>query len=106
MQEDWRIHVARDRTGSKPRRLNVVGHRLTFKDGEVMMHDGVRVTSPERTWLDLAAVLSVDELIAAGDSIVVAHGPDFPRPKEALSTLAELRRMVGAHPGTQLRHHR
>lgn len=99
MQEDWRIHVARDREGSKPRRQNVVGHRLTFKDGEVVVHDGVRVTSPARTWLDLAAFLSVDELIAAGDSIVVAHGADFPRPKESLCTLEELRRMVGAHPG-------
>ncbi|WP_052500501.1 hypothetical protein [Arthrobacter sp. SPG23] len=68
MQEDWRIHVARDREGSKPRRQNVVGHRLTFKDGEVVVHDGVRVTAPARTWLDLAALLSVDELIAAGDS--------------------------------------
>lgn len=66
MQEDWRIHVARDREGSEPRRQNVVGHRLTFKDGEVVVHDGVRVTAPARTWLDLAALLSVDELIAAG----------------------------------------
>lgn len=99
MQEDWRIHVARERNGSKPRRHNVVGHRLTFKVGEVVMHDGVRVTSPARTWLDLASLMSVDDLIAAGDSLVCAHGTDFPRPKEGLCTLAELRRMVGAHPG-------
>ncbi len=31
MQEDWRVHVARERNGSKPRRRNVVGHRMTFK---------------------------------------------------------------------------
>ena len=83
LQEDWRIHIARDRSSSKPRRRNVVGHRMTFKPGEVVMHDGVRVTSPARTWLDLASLLTVDELIAAGDSIVAAHGPDFPRPKDA-----------------------
>lgn len=99
MQEDWRIHVARERNGSKPRRRNVVGHRLTFKVGEVVMHDGVRVTSPARTWLDLASLMNVDELIAAGDSLVCAHGSDFPRPKEGLCTLPDLRRMVGAHPG-------
>lgn len=99
MQEDWRIHVARDRDGSKPRRRNVVGHRMTFRPGEAVMHDGVRVTSPARTWLDLAGLLTVDELIAAGDSAVVAHGSDFPRPRTAACTIADLRRMVSAHPG-------
>jgi hypothetical protein len=99
MLEDWRVHVARERNGSKPRRRNVVGHRLTFKAGEVVMHDGVRVTSPARTWLDLASLMTIDELIAAGDSLVCAHGADFPRPKTALCSIEELRRMVGAHPG-------
>jgi hypothetical protein len=98
-QEDWRIHVARGRAGSKPRRGNVVGHRMTFLAGEVVMHDGVRVTSPARTWLDLAAALSVDELIAVGDSLVCAHDWTFPHPRTALCTLEELRKMVGAHPG-------
>ncbi|WP_180987207.1 hypothetical protein [Arthrobacter sp. AFG20] len=99
MQEDWKIHVARERDGSKPRRGNVVGHRLTFKPGEVVIHDGVRVTSPARTWLDLASLLSVDELIAAGDSAVVAHGPDFPVPRAPLATIDDLRRIVASHPG-------
>lgn len=99
MQEDWRVHVARERNGSKPRRRNVVGHRTTFKPGEVVLHDGVRVTSPARTWLDLASLMAVDDLIATGDSLVCAHGQDFPRPKQALCTVADLRRMVGQHPG-------
>lgn len=63
------------------------------------MHDGVRVTSPARTWLDLASLLTVDELIAVGDSIVLAHGPDFPHPKEPLASTGDLRRMISAHPG-------
>ncbi len=99
LQEDWRIHVARERDSSKPRRRNVVGHRLTFLPGEVVVVDGVRVTSPARTWLDLAAILSPDELVAAGDSLVVAHGPDFPVPRSPLATPADLERIVAAHPG-------
>ncbi|HYH77238.1 MAG TPA: hypothetical protein VD841_07030 [Arthrobacter sp.] len=99
LEADWRIHIARGRSAAKPRRLNVVGHRLTFQTGEVVMHDGVRVTSPARTWLDLASLLTVDELIAVGDSIVVAHGPDFPRPREPLASTGDLRRMIAAHPG-------
>lgn len=81
LQEDWRIHVAREREGSRPRRQNVVGHRMTFKPGEVVMHDGVRVTSPARTWLDLANLLTVDELIAVGDSVVTATDQTFPGPR-------------------------
>jgi hypothetical protein len=72
---------------------------MTFRPGEVVTHDGVRVTSPARTWLDLAGLLSVDELIAAGDSVVVAHGPEFPKPRTALATIDDQRRMVAAHPG-------
>ncbi|WP_445154977.1 endonuclease domain-containing protein [Arthrobacter sp. Hor0625] len=99
LQEDWRVHVARRRDGSKPRRRNVVGHRLTFLPGEVVLVGGLRVTSPARTWLDLAALLSIDELVAAGDSLVVEHGPDFPVPRRALATLGDLQRIVAAHPG-------
>lgn len=99
MQGDWRIHVTRGRDDGKPRRRNVVGHRLTFLPGEVVMHDGVRITSPARTWLDLAAFLQVDELIALGDSLVVSHDQDFPYPRTATATIEELRRMIAAHPG-------
>lgn len=99
MQEDWRIHVARDRGDSKPRRRNVVGHRLTFRPGEVVIHDGARVTSPARTWLDLANLLTVDELITAGDSAVLAHGPEFPVPKAPLATIEDLQLIIAAHPG-------
>ena len=35
--------------------------------GEVVRWLGVRVTNPARTWCDLATVLSVPELVAAGD---------------------------------------
>jgi hypothetical protein len=53
------------------------GHLLTFLPDEVVEYDGVRLTSPARTWLDLAALLTVDELVAAGDYLVCSHGPGF-----------------------------
>lgn len=96
-QEDWRIHVARPATGSTPRRVNVVGHRMSLAPDEVATVDGVRVTSVARTWLDLASRLSLDELIAAGDSIVCSHGPEFPVRKEPLAELESLQRMVARH---------
>lgn len=99
LEEDWRIHLARQSTGWKPRRRNVVGHQLDFRSGEVIILDGVRVTSAARTWLDLAQLLSVDELVAVGDSVVCRHGPEHPAPRAALADLDELRAMVTAHPG-------
>jgi hypothetical protein len=99
LEEDWRIHLARSGEKWKPRRRNVVGHQLTFKPGEVIMLDGVRLTSLERTWLDLAQLMSIDDIVAAGDSIVVEHGEDHPRPRKALATVDDLKAMVATHPG-------
>jgi len=99
LEADWRIHIARCADSCKPRRRNVVGHQLSFKPGEVMMFDGVRLTSPARTWLDLAAVVGIDELVAAGDSIVVEHGGEFPLPRQPLANLSDLQRLVSQHPG-------
>lgn len=63
------------------------------------MLDGVRLTSPARTWLDLAQLMSIDDIVAAGDSIVVEHGEDHPRPRKPLATIEDLKAMVAAHPG-------
>lgn len=99
LEQDWRIHIARPAEGCKPRRRNVVGHQLSFKPGEVTSFDGVRLTSPARTWLDLAAKMNLSELVAAGDSVVVSHGVDFPTPRKPLATVADLEQIVGQHPG-------
>ncbi|MEV4953076.1 endonuclease domain-containing protein [Paenarthrobacter nitroguajacolicus] len=96
---DWRIHLARRRGFSFPRRVNVAGHLLTFLAGETAEHDGVKLTSPARTWLDLASVLKLEDLVAAGDSLVCSHGAEFPVPKDALCSIEELREIVRRHPG-------
>ncbi|MGF4044791.1 endonuclease domain-containing protein [Paenarthrobacter nitroguajacolicus] len=96
---DWRIHLARRRGFSFPRRVNVAGHLLTFLPEETAEHDGVKLTSPARTWLDLASVLKLEDLVAAGDSLVCSHGAEFPEPKDALCSIEELREIVGRHPG-------
>ncbi|GGH96214.1 hypothetical protein ACFFGR_23505 [Arthrobacter liuii] len=96
---DWRIHLARRRGFSFPRRSNVVGHVLSFLPDEVVEYDGVRVTSPARTWLDLASVLAVQDLVAVGDYLVCSHGQGFPHPREALCGIGELRGVISRHCG-------
>lgn len=101
LEEDWRIHLARGRGLSTPRRVNVVGHQLALLPDEVVELDSVRLTSPARTWLDLASVLSPDDLVIAGDSMVCEHGPEFPVPREALCSVEQLRSIVERHPGSR-----
>lgn len=101
LEEDWRIHLARRRGSSTPRRVNVVGHLLALFPDEVVELDGVRLTSPARTWLDLASVLSAEDLVIAGDSLVCEHGPEFPVPRQARCSIDELRVMVERHPGSR-----
>lgn len=96
---DWRIHLARRRGSSFPRRSNVVGHLLSFLPDEVVEYDGVRVTSPARTWLDLASGLAVQDLVAAGDYLACSHGDGFPRPRAALCSTDELRDVISRHRG-------
>ncbi len=48
------------------------------------------MTSVERTWLDLAAMLTVDELVVAGDHIVSESRRSFGPPRRAIVSLAEL----------------
>lgn len=100
VQEDWRIHLANPSSSSwAPRRVNVVGHRLALATEEIFTLDGVRLTSPARTWLDLAACLSLNELVAAGDHLICSHGADFPVPRTAICSIDELVATLARHPG-------
>ncbi|QHK21435.1 hypothetical protein GU243_18970 [Pseudarthrobacter psychrotolerans] len=99
LEGDWRVHLSRRPGSSMPRRVNVAGHLLTFLPGELVEYDGVRLTSPARTWLDLASMTGVDELVIAGDSLVCSHGQEFPVPRDPLCTVEELRAMVAKHSG-------
>ena len=54
---------------SRPQVHGIVHHRSRRTDG-LLEHDGVRLTSPERTFTDMSAVLDVVDLVVLGDSLV------------------------------------
>ncbi len=56
-----------------------------------MDRGGLRATSAARTWCDLAAVLDLEDLVAAGDYIIHYRMP--------LASRAELEDAVTRHPG-------
>jgi hypothetical protein len=63
-----RVHLTRDRQGGGQRRrwVQVHGHRLDPDD--VWTVDGIPVTSPARTVVDLACSLPVRDAVATGDA--------------------------------------
>ncbi|HEY2271247.1 MAG TPA: hypothetical protein VGH30_00625 [Jatrophihabitantaceae bacterium] len=73
-ETDERIHVATavpDRVGrsmSRSQRPQLVAHRFQLRTDDIVLLDGLPVTSLARTWRDLACVLELPDLVAAGDS--------------------------------------
>jgi hypothetical protein len=55
------------RTMTRTRRRQIRAHRLQLAEDERTMIDGIPVTTLGRTWLDLADVLDLPGLVAAGD---------------------------------------
>lgn len=96
LQDGEQVHV----TGQKGfngsmRRPGVVGHRAKLDTSDVVEVDGLRLTTPARTWLDLAPLLKDPlDLVAAGDALLQrSDGP--PRPDgvlgaNPLATLTEI----------------
>ncbi|UAJ77746.1 DUF559 domain-containing protein [Leifsonia sp. ZF2019] len=69
------LHVATLRGGRAPRGVGIVGHKLRITADEVTLVHGLRVPSVEETWVELAAELSVTELVLAGDACLRRRSP-------------------------------
>ncbi|WP_253905734.1 endonuclease domain-containing protein [Arthrobacter sp. H5] len=94
------IHLSRPYPGARPQRKRVKGHSLLLDPADVTVLHGLPLTSVARTWLDLAGVLALDDLIAAGDYIVSEHRRSFgPRryPKISYADLAEYLKGKSGH---------
>jgi hypothetical protein len=85
--QDWPLHVTgrKGATGAR-RRPGITGHRAALDDIDVVDSGMFRLTSPERTWLDLATLVrDHDALVAAGDALLQRRdGP--PRPPGVLGS--------------------
>lgn len=88
------LHLSRRAGRSLTRRDGVVSHRLKFKAADIMFVDGVPVTTPSRTFVDLGTLLHLDDLVAAGDSIISAHHRTFGEPRIAMVPVEDLRKYV------------
>lgn len=64
------MHIALPSPARAPHANGVIGHMLQIENHELTVHGDLRVTTPIRTWLDLAPMLSLHDLIAAGDHLI------------------------------------
>jgi hypothetical protein len=73
---------------------------LAFDD-EVMFWEGIRISTPARTWLDLARMVPLEDLVAVGDQLVRQPRPGLEVRTEPWATLPQLKSMLLRHPKLQ-----
>lgn len=69
-REDDRVHVTIPGGSSAESRVDRRLYRLPISDRDIVRRKSVPVTSPSRTWRDLAGILEPPALLAATDQIV------------------------------------
>ena len=82
-----------------PHRPEVLGHRVRRDRIRFRRVEGLRVPSAADTWCLLAAVLSLEELVIAGDSILTGRRRRYGGRDAPLATPGELAECVARHVG-------
>lgn len=92
-------HLSRAFPDARPQRRHVVGHSLKLILGDTTAHRGLPTTSVSRTWLDLAGMLALDDLIVAGDFLVSEHRRSFGPERTPMVQRSELEHYLRRQPG-------
>jgi very-short-patch-repair endonuclease len=86
---DTRVHVTTFGGENRFRRQGVIGHRAT--DVPIAMHLGIPIVEPAHAWVQLATILTHDDLVAVGDYLVT---PDRHRGAPAIASIDALRAAI------------
>lgn len=73
LETERSLHVAVLHPARAPRGVGIRGH--SYRDANHRPWHGLRVSTPEQTWLHLSAGLTMPELVAAGDYLVHENLP-------------------------------
>ena len=99
------LDVMRDSRRTPVRRRGCVGHR-GLETRKVLEVSGLRVVAPVDTWCDLGELvqrgLSVDDLVVAGDVVVMRCGPHDPTMLEVLTARCRPRGAARLHEAAAL----
>ncbi|WP_035741307.1 hypothetical protein [Arthrobacter sp. MA-N2] len=92
------VHLSKPHELPRVRRNGVTGHRVRVLPGEVGEMGGIPVSSPSRTWLDLAHQLPLAYVIAMGDQLIRMPRPGLEGRREPYADKEGLRLLVRQHP--------
>lgn len=67
LQTEGRLHVSVASPSTPPHAQGIRGHHLDLIEGDLVVWSGLTLTSPARTWCDLASILRLEDLVAVGD---------------------------------------
>ena len=84
---------------SQIRRPGLAVRRLMLPASDVVEVGGIRITTPERTFADLASLLGLTDTVVVGDHLVREHGPGHPGEREPVVPLDVLSRYIAGIKG-------
>ncbi|BAS10376.1 hypothetical protein AHiyo4_37980 [Arthrobacter sp. Hiyo4] len=99
--QEPRVHFSKPHGLPRVRRSGVIGHRVHVIPGEVVEMDGIRVSVPPRTWLDLAHQLPLRYLVALGDQLIRMPRPELEFRSVPFAHKEGLRLLIRQHPNMQ-----
>lgn len=92
------VHLSKPHELPRVRRAGVTGHRVHVIPGEIGECDGIPISLPPRTWLDLAGVLPLRYVIAMGDQLIRVPRANFERRTSPYAYKEGLRLLIRQHP--------
>lgn len=95
------LHLSKPRKLPGARRKGIIGHTVVAFPGEVETDGDLRISGRARTWLDLAHILNLDDLVCTGDQLIRIPRQEFEDRQTPYSTLVALRELVGRHRNLQ-----
>lgn len=101
LSDSTELHLSKLRSLPSVRRKGVIGHTVIAASDEVESVDGIRISTRPRTWLDMARLLPLKDLICLGDELIRVPRPEFEGRDAPFATLAGLRAMTVRHKNLQ-----
>ncbi len=86
LRDDQGVHVAVPAPVRSSTARGVIGHKVQLMGDDWRMWHGLRVSTPERTWCELSALLSLPDLVAVGDHLIQWERPICSRDDLAAAT--------------------
>ena len=95
------LHLSKPRSLPQVRREGVIGHTVLAYENEAMDWEQMRISTPARTWLDLARLLPLEHVVAIGDQLVRQPHQGLESRTKPWSSITELRQLLKRHPTMQ-----